>query len=120
MRRIGHTITRRGDEHALAKLIEEGPYFTDCVRLFRLAGVVSGSSGPKLVQLEDCRTLDVTEYTEEEVVLLGLGPVSAPPAGQDADRRGQSPPRGTTSTGAGLERTSPDETPPSNTLRTGP
>ena len=85
-----------------------------------MAGVVSGSSAPKLVQLEDCRTLEVSEYTEEEVVRLGLGPVSAPPAGHDPDGRGQSPPRGTTSTGVGLERTSPDETPPSSTLRTGP
>ena len=84
MRRTGHTITKRGDEHALGKLIEEGPYFTDCVRLFRLAGVVSGSSGPKLVQLEDCRTLDVSEYTEEEVVRLDFVPVKARPVGEGA------------------------------------
>ena len=61
----------------LAGLVEQGPYFTDQVRLFRLAGTVRGSSGPRLVQLEDCRTLEVSEYTEEEVVVLGIEPVAA-------------------------------------------
>jgi hypothetical protein len=74
-------LSRRRNENALAKLIEHGPYFTDGVRLFRMTGVVSGSSGPKLVQLEDCRTLEDSEYTEEEVGLLGLVPVSAQAAG---------------------------------------
>jgi hypothetical protein len=60
----------------LAGLVEQGPYFTDQVRLFRLAGTVRGSSGPRLVQLEDCRTLEVSEYTEEEVMVLGLEPVA--------------------------------------------
>jgi hypothetical protein len=76
----GHSIGRREVDSGLAKLIQEGPYFTDGVRLFRLAGVVSGSSGPKLVRLEDCRTLEVSEFTHEEVVLLDLLPVSARPA----------------------------------------
>jgi hypothetical protein len=69
-------------------LIEHGPYFTDGVRLFRLAGVVSGSSGPKLVKLEDCRTLAVSECTEEEVAQFGLVPVSARPTGPDTDGDG--------------------------------
>jgi hypothetical protein len=80
-------LSRRGNESGLAKLIEDGPYFTDGVRLFRLTGVVSGSSGPKLVQLEDCRTLAVSEYTEEEVELFGFVPVSARPTGQDGSGR---------------------------------
>ena len=112
------TGRRRHEGNQLAELIRHGPYFTDDVRLFRLTGVVSGSSGPRFLQLENCRTLDVAKYSEEEVTVLGLVPVSARPAGQ-ADGR-QPPPRGTASTGAGLERTSPEETPPSSTLRTGP
>jgi hypothetical protein len=78
-------LTRRRRESALAVLIEHGPYFTDGVRLFRLAGIVSGSSGPKLVKLEDCRTLAFAEYTEEEVAQFGLVPVSARPTGPDTD-----------------------------------
>jgi hypothetical protein len=78
-------LSRRRSESALAKLIEHGPYFTDGVRLFRLAGVVSGSSGPKLAELEDCRTLAVSECTEEEVAQFGLVPVSARPTGADTD-----------------------------------
>ena len=103
-----------GSDSLLARLVEEGPYFTDGVRLFRLAGTVRGSSGPRLMQLEDCRTLEVSDFTEEEAMVLGLEPVATPPPPE-----GQ-PPRGTASTGAGLARTSPDETPPSRTRRTGP
>lgn len=91
MRRTGHTVTRRGHEHGLAKLIEEGPYFTDGIRLFRIAGVVSGSSGPKFVHLEDCRTLDSCDYTEEEVTVLDLTPVSARPAGEGDGGQGSVP-----------------------------
>lgn len=112
--RIAATRPRR-PESALAQLVEQGPFFTDQVRLFRLVGTVRGSSGPRLVQLEDCRTLDVSDYTEEEVAVLRLEPVM--PAAQ---REGGQPPRGTASTGAGLERTNPEETPPSSTRRTGP
>ena len=104
-----------GSDSLLARLVEEGPYFTDGVRLFRLAGTVRGSSGPRLVQLEDCRTLEVSDYTEEEAIVLGLEPVA--PAAQEA---GGQPPRGTARTAAGLERTNPEETPPSSTRRTGP
>jgi len=67
----------------LARLVEQGRYFTDQVRLFRLAGSVRGSSGPRLLQLEDCRTLEVSDYTEEEVTVLGLEPVT--PAAQAAE-----------------------------------
>jgi hypothetical protein len=76
MRRSARTITRRREAHGLAQLVEQGPYFTDGVRLFRLAGTVSGSSGPKFVQLEDCRTLALADYTEEEIEVLGLAPIS--------------------------------------------
>ena len=98
----------------LARLVERGPYFTDGVRLFRHMGTVRGSSGPRLMQLEDCRTLEVSDFTEEEAMVLGLKPVAPapPPEGQ--------PPRGTARTGAGLSRTSPEDTPPSSTRRTGP
>ena len=77
MRPLRHTGARQGDEGRLAQVVQDGPYFTDGVRLFRRVGVVSGSRGPRLVELEDCRTLAVSEVTEEEVTLLGLMPVSA-------------------------------------------
>jgi hypothetical protein len=120
MRRSGHTITRRRERNGLAELIGEGPYFTDGVRLFRLAGVVSGSSGPQFVQLEDCRTLALSDHTEEELEALGLAPVHPASAKDEGENGGQSDPRGTTSTGAGLERASADYTLPSSTRRTGP
>jgi len=72
----------RGRKGPLARLVEQGRYFTDQV-LFRLAGSVRGSSGPRLLQLEDCRTLEVSDYTEEEVTVLGLEPVT--PAAQAAE-----------------------------------
>ena len=72
----------RNRKSALAQLVEQGPYFTDHVRLFRLVASVRGSSGPRLLQLEDCRTLEVSDYTEEEVTVLGLEPVT--PAAQAA------------------------------------
>jgi hypothetical protein len=74
-----HAVSKRRNDGVLARLIEHGPYFTDGVRLFRLAGVVSGSSGPKLVQLENCRTLEVSEFTQEEAMLLDLVPVIEDP-----------------------------------------
>jgi len=103
-----------GSKSLLARLVEQGHYFTDGVRLFRLAGTVRGSSGPRLMQLEDCRTLAVSDFTEEEATVLGLEPVAAAP-----NPEGQ-PPRGTARTAAGLACTSPEETPPSSTRRTGP
>lgn len=88
MDRRRHTLDRRSAQSPLAKLVEGGPYFTDAVRLFRLAAVVPGSNGPKLVQLEDCRTLQVSGYTAEEVALLELVPVSTCSAARDAESRG--------------------------------
>ena len=113
-------VRGRTERSPLAKLIERGPYFTDDVRLFRVASVVSGSDGPKFLQLEDCRTLQVSDYTAEEIALLELVPVRARAAVKDLENRDQPAARGTASTGTGLERLSPEETPPSRTLRTGP
>jgi hypothetical protein len=88
------TTGKRADDGVLAQLVRKGPYLTDGVRLFRLAGVVSGSSGPKLVQLEDCRTLEVSGCTDDEAMVLGLRPVSPRPAGRCAGERGSGrPPR---------------------------
>jgi len=84
LRPLEHIGGGRGDERPLARLVRDGPYFSDGVRLFRRVGVVFGSSGPKLLELEDCRTLAVSDYTEEEVTLLGLVPVSAQPVGEGA------------------------------------
>ena len=77
MERRSRTIRRRTEQSPLAKLSDAGPYYTDGVRLFRLAAVVSGSNGPTLMQLEDCRTLQVCGCTAEEAALLGLVPVHA-------------------------------------------
>ena len=78
----------RTERSPLAKLIERGPYFTDDVRLFRVAAVVSGSNGPKFLQLEDCRTLQVSDYTAEEVALLELVPVRTRAPAQDLESHG--------------------------------
>ena len=68
MDRRRQTLDRRSEQSPLAKLIEGGPYFTDavgcsaCSRRLRL-------ERPQAVQLEDCRTLQVSGYTAEEVAL---------------------------------------------------
>ena len=45
--------------------------------------MVAGSSGPKVMKLEDCRTLQVSGYTAEEAEWLGLMPVRARAAAPD-------------------------------------
>ena len=81
MRRRGHTVrtyaepSTYAEPNAFAKLVDAGPYYTDGIRLFRLAGMVAGTNGPKVMKLEDCRTLQVSGYTAEEAELIGLMPV---------------------------------------------
>lgn len=87
MERRRHPPGRRTEQSPLAKLIDAGPYYTDGVRLFRLTAVVSGSNGPKLMQLEDCRTLEVSGFTAEEAAMLGLVPVRARAAAPDVETR---------------------------------
>jgi hypothetical protein len=71
----------RGDQevHAarLGRAGRHGAYLTDGVDLFRVAGVVSGSSGPTTVELENCRTLEMHTYSGHGVMSLGLAPVTA-------------------------------------------
>ena len=67
---IGEAVDR-----GVAELIESGPYFTDGVDLFRLVSVSSGSGGPRVVELEDCRTLEVSLYGGKALMRLGLSAV---------------------------------------------
>jgi hypothetical protein len=67
----------------VAELIESRPYFTDGFDLFRIVGVTSGSSGPTVVGLEDCRTLEVSHYAGDAVMTLGLRGVDAELPGED-------------------------------------
>jgi hypothetical protein len=55
-----------------ARLVKTGPYFTNGIDLFRLVTLTSGSGGPKLVELEDCRTLEISIYAGDAVMTLGL------------------------------------------------
>jgi hypothetical protein len=87
MERRGRAVGTRTEQSLLAWLIDAGPYYTDGVRLFRLSAVVSGSNGPKLMQLEDCRTLHVSGFTAEEAALLELEPVRARSAAPDTESR---------------------------------
>jgi len=64
-------------ERALAEAIRQGAYLTNDVDLFRVIAVVSGSSGLKVIELEDCRTLEVHTYSGPGVTALGLTPVRA-------------------------------------------
>jgi hypothetical protein len=69
--------TRKSTRRGLAELVRHGAYLTDGVDLFRVAGVVSGSSGPTTVELENCRTLEMHTYSGHGVMSLGLAPVTA-------------------------------------------
>jgi hypothetical protein len=67
----------RAAERPLAEAIRQGAYLTNDVDLFRVVAVVSGSSGLKVIELEDCRTLEVHTYSGPGVMALGLTPVRA-------------------------------------------
>jgi len=71
------SVTRESSPHSLSELIQQGAYLTDGVALFRVAGVVSGSRGPTMVELEDCLTLEIRLCRERDVMNLGLHPVKA-------------------------------------------
>jgi hypothetical protein len=58
-----------------------GAYLTDGAHLFRVTSVTSGSKGPKLVELEDCRTSETSVHDSEAFEELGLATVT--PAGDD-------------------------------------
>jgi hypothetical protein len=70
--RSSSLLTDEVADLGVAELLASGPYFTDGVDLFRLVGVTSGSSGPTVVRLEDCRTLDVSHYAGHALMTLGL------------------------------------------------
>ena len=71
-----------------AAALRQGAYLTDGEDLFCVVGVISGSSGPKSVDLEDCRTLEVHTYSEPRALALGLTPVRAAVAGDEDDAAG--------------------------------
>lgn len=54
------------------KPLKPGTYLTDGANLFRVTSVTSGSNGPKVVELEDCRTLEASVHDSEALVTLGL------------------------------------------------
>jgi hypothetical protein len=81
---VGRPSSReQAAELAVAELIESGPYFTDGFDLFRIVGVTSGSSGPTVVGLEDCRTLEVSHYAGHALMTLRLRGISVEPAEGD-------------------------------------
>jgi len=69
----------------VAEALRQGAYLTDGYDLFRVVGVISGSSGPKSVDLEDCRTLEVHTYSEPRVLALGLTLVRSAGADDEGD-----------------------------------
>jgi hypothetical protein len=52
-------------------------YLTDGVNLYRVAAVLGRSKGPQHIELEDCRTLEVTPLTSTELRKRRLTPVHA-------------------------------------------
>lgn len=73
-----------------AAAIRQGAYLTNDVDLFRVVAVVSGSSGLKVIELEDCRTLEVHTYSGPGVTALGLSPVTAAAVADSPDREAYS------------------------------
>ena len=74
-----------------AGAIRQGAYLTNGVDLFRVAAVVSGSSGPKTIELEDCRTLEMRTYSDAGAAALGLTPVTASAAADSRYSEGSTP-----------------------------
>jgi hypothetical protein len=60
-----------------ADLLRAGRYFTDGGNLYRVVCVTSGSGGPRVVELEDCRTLETSLYAGHDLMTLGLREVNA-------------------------------------------
>jgi hypothetical protein len=50
-------------------------YFTDGVHLYRLVCWLNRPVGPRLAELEDCRSLDCMIVTSDDLVRLPLRPV---------------------------------------------
>lgn len=65
--------------------LKSGPYFTDGVSLFRVANMTCGPGGPEVVELEDCRTLDVSLCGKEDFTEFDLLAVR-PERARDAAR----------------------------------
>lgn len=68
--------------NALGGTLEAGSYFTDGVGLFRVVSVTSGSGGPRAVELEDCRTLEVALHAGDALTTLGFTAVRPEHAGK--------------------------------------
>ena len=81
MRSSASLIEKKVDV-GLAGLLEAGSYFTDGVDLFRVVSVTSGSGGLRAVELEDCRTLELSLYAGDALMTLGLRAVRVERAGK--------------------------------------
>jgi hypothetical protein len=60
--------------------VRQGDYLTDGDALYRVAGVILGSRGVRMVELEDCRTLELYAYDGPGLAAHGLRPVTVDPA----------------------------------------
>ena len=78
---LGNYLTADKPGTGLLESLSPGAYLTDGINLFRVASVTSGSDGPKVVELEDCRTLEASVYDSEAVMKLGLVAVTPAPNG---------------------------------------
>jgi hypothetical protein len=70
-------------------------YLTDGVHLLRTLPPPLAEGGERLLAVEDCKTLDVVLYTEQEITAMGLrfvGPVCEPQL--DAAWQGTEPSEG--------------------------
>jgi hypothetical protein len=53
----------------------DGAYLTDGRRLFRVVWPLCSLKRPDMAILEDCRTLDLTAFTSDELSAAALSPV---------------------------------------------
>ena len=63
----------------------DSPYLTDGVNLYRIVAELAGGDGP-MVEIEDCRSLEVVLLPVDEMPRDGLWPVR-PTGGLRSDRR---------------------------------
>ena len=75
------SATKTPAKPLLADRVAQGGYLTDGYALYRVAAVIRGSRGIRLVELEDCRTLEVQAYAGSRLDALGLRPVTVELAG---------------------------------------
>jgi hypothetical protein len=82
--KLGSSLTAERSGTESASPLKPGVYLTDGTHLFRVTSVTSGSKGPKLVELEDCRTFETSVHDSEALAKLGLATVTPAPHGLGA------------------------------------